>query len=119
MNTHKTVSGIVALIATLAIAQSVSGADVLLPPSAAARQTHQVSGIGNDRDLVHGAAQNIFQSPRAMASQTRVVPGTSTKDKDYVHSQSPSRPGKDQLRDQYSRFQKTTGNDTIQLAPVK
>lgn len=118
MNTNKTVSGIVALIATLTIAQSVSGADVLTP-SASARQTHQVSGFANDRDFVHGAVQPTFQSPRGLANQTRIVPGPSTKDKDYVHNQSGLRPGKDQLREQYVRYLKSTGKDAYQLAPAK
>ncbi len=119
MNTNKTVRGIVALIATLTIAQSVSGADILLSPSAGSRQTYQVSGIANDRDFVHGTVQNTFQSPRGLANQTRMVPGPSTKDRDYVHNQSGLRPGKDPLREQYVRYLKSTGKDAYQLAPVK
>ncbi len=119
MNTNKTFNGIMALIAALTVAQSVSGADVLLTPSAASRQTHQVSGIANDRDFVHSTAQSTFQSPRGLANQTRVVPAPSTKDKDFVHNQSPLRPGKDPLREQYTRYLKSTGKDAYQLAPIK
>lgn len=119
MNANKTISGILALTASLMIGQSVRGADVLFPPKAESFQTRQVSGIANDRDWVHGSAQRTLQSPRAQSSQTRAISSASAKDQDLVHNQDALRVGKDPLRDQYIRLLNSLAKDSPQLTHVK
>lgn len=119
MNANITISGILALTASWMIGQSVRGADVLFPPKAASFQTRQISGIANDRDLVHGSAQRTLQSPRAQSSQTRVISSVSVKDEDLVHNQRALRIGKDPLRDEYIHLLNSLAKDSPQLTHVK
>ena len=119
MKATKTTYRIVALIATLAIAQSLGAADVLLSPRAAANQTRRVSSTASDLDFAHNSVQANYQSPRSQANQARVSAGAAASDRDYAHNRGPVMSGKDQARDQYARYLKPTGQDQYQLAPVK
>src|ERR1019366_7093447 len=119
MKATKTIYGIIALTTTLAVAQSLSAADVLQSPRAAANQTRRVSSAAADQDLAHNAGQELYQSPRAQANQAKVSAGSAASDRDYAHNRSLLFSGKDQARDQYARYLKSTGKDTYQLAPVK
>ena len=119
MKATKTIFGIAALIAALAGALSLSAADVLQSPRAAAQQTRQVAGVAIDPEVARSANPDLFQSPRAQANQPRVSAGSAAGDRDYTRNRSPLLSGKDPARAQFTRYLKASGKGATPLAPLK